>query len=330
MINTKIYNQRVDFKSMISIYTPFKKSCIKVLKDNYQGRCYKGAYIIDIESILKNSDLEISRNHLDGRGSSFVMFKANVIQRDEGDLVAKCKIIKRKDGRMFAETKYSNVILLNHDLLKIVKEGDIIPIIVKKSRYTPLRNKISVFAVPFVPQISANTYIYVCDGSLTSVEVQKLNTYITQMGEINSLIKKLKPADEKKFSYYNEIFYPFKNVKKPKLLENKNVILLDILTMKFEADKDVSRIIISCDEINKSKSFVLSTTISWLDSVKKSIEKDKSNSKSTILNDKPYVIFESLYIERIKYLLFLKDMVQSYELPKEKNIYWRSLKEYKR
>ena len=57
--------------------------------------------------------------------------------------------------------------------------------------------------------------------------------------------------------------------------------------------------------------------------------KNGGTLKYIIINENPYIIFELLYIKYIKYLLFIKDIIKEYEFPKDNNIYWKSLKEYK-
>ena len=166
MITTKYFTKRLDIKDVNLLYKPKEDSCLKILTDIYRGRCLDGAYIIDIDSIVKISNVDISQDHPDARGLVCVMFKAQIILQGVDDLIAQCKIIRRKEDRLFAETKYSNIILPPHDLLKVVKPGDSIPVIIKKSRYTLLRNKISVFAVPYTPSAPIKNYIYVLENSI--------------------------------------------------------------------------------------------------------------------------------------------------------------------
>jgi len=333
MITTKIYNQRIDFKDVNSIYRPREKSCMLKLRDNYKGRCYKGAYIVDIQSIIKISDVEISQNHSDARASLCVVFKAQVIQREENNAIAKCKIIKRKGDRTFAETQYSNVILLNHDMLKIVKEKDIIPIIIMQNRHTILGDKISIFAKPYTPHVPNKNYIYVITDPMSKYEIHKIKTYISQIEELRKWLKKLEPANMKKFTAFDNIFYPFKKQKEPKLLENKNISVTDMFSINLESFKN--SIIIISPEIKKSKLFALHANISALDSIKKLLEKNKTQnssyslSKYIIISEKAYIVLEIIYIKYIKYILFLRDMIKEYGFPEENNIYWKNLKEYK-
>ena len=329
MTDIKIYNQRINLKDVNEIYKTKEKSCMKKLRDNYKGKCYKGAYIIDILSLLEISNVEISRNHTDARALMDVRFEAQVIQRTENDLIAKCKIFKRKGNKIFAKTDYSDVILLQHEILKIVQDNDIIPIIVIKSRYTVLKDRLSIFAVPFVPYVPVKNYIYVMENSLNNDEIKKLKSYNLQLNELKDWIKKLNSTDKKKFTAFDNLFYPFKKQKKPQLLENKNISLLDLSTINLNAFK--SGILIPSPEIINSKLFILNSEISNLSSIKSMIEKNENKKmivKYIVIHEKSYIVFELLYIKFIKYLIFIKDMVKEYNYPKEDNIYWKNLKEY--
>ena len=127
-----------------------------------------------------------------------------------------------------------------------------------------------------------------------------------------------------------DIYYPYKNKKIPHLLKisKLKLKLLEITLIKIE--NPIKFILVKSDEINKSKSFVLYTEINKLEEIKKytNINEQKSEYNYNIINDPPFVVLESLYISYIKYIVFLIEMTEKYEYPKD-TIYWKSIKDYK-
>jgi len=328
MASIKIYNQKIDLKDVDLIYMPKEKACMKLLQETYQNKCFKSSYILEIKNIIKISDVSISAYHLDVRGEVWVTFTAEVIRYSENDLIADCKISKKIRNRVFAETKYGNVILLNHELLKLIKEDEHIPIIVKRARYETLRNNISIFAIPFTPSLPISRNMYVLTESMSTEEIDKISSYIDCIKELEEWIKKLKTADVKKYKQFDKLFYPFKKPKKPTLLttNKKDVSLLNYFTMNY--DKPIANIIIiPSPEISQSEPFVLKANIESRKSIEDSIK--KQTQIWNIVEERSYVVFESLLISHIKYLTFLRDMVKNYDLFKETSSYWKAMISYK-
>ena len=272
MITSVIYNEKIDLKHTNLIYQPKEKACMSVLKEIYINRCFKGSYILDIDNIIKISDVIISPYHLDVRGIVWITFVAKVIRYIENDLISDCKIVRKKD-KVFANTKYGNIIILDHEILRLLKEGDYLPIIVKKTAYKPLEKNISIFAFPFIPSVSLKSYMYIITKSLSNQEIDKLKYYINEIKNIKNLIKNFKSEDTKKFKAFDELFYPYKTQKKPSLFNIKNHIkLLDFISINYDNYKKISSvptIIIPCSEINLSQSFVLSADIKSKDIIEK-------------------------------------------------------------
>jgi len=192
MISTKIYNQRLDLKDVDLIYDTKEKSCMKLLKEIYKSKCFKGSYILDIIEIIKSSDTSLSTYHLDVRGDIWVTFTAKIIEYPEDDLISNCKIIRKIEDKVFAKVSHGIVRLLTHDLVRLVKEGDTIPIIVKKSKYMPLRDSISIFAIPFTPSISMNRYVYVLIQPMNPDEIKKMKLYVEHAKKLKEWGTKLK------------------------------------------------------------------------------------------------------------------------------------------
>ncbi len=328
MTSIKIYNQKIDLKDVDIIYEPKEKACMKKLREIYQNKCFEGSYILEIKNIIKISDVSISSYHLDVRGELWVTFTAEVVQYSENDLIADCKISKKIGNKVFAKTEYSNVILLSHDLSKLIKEGEHIPIIVKRAGYKILKNNISIIALPFTPSVPIHKSMYILVDNMSAEEINKIKSYIDSAKALKEWIKKLNTANAKKYKQFDKLFYPYKKPKKPSLLttNKKDINLLDFFALNY--DKLASNIIIiPSPEISHSEPFVLKANIDSRKSIEANIK--KQTQKWNIIEEKSYVVFESLLISYIKYLNFLKDMVNNYDLFKESSPYWKAMMSYK-
>ena len=93
---------------------------LKMIKKYHEGKCYLGSYIKEIESIIKLGDVEISRNHMDCRGTVNILFKASIIQREKNDLIADCKIDILEDERIFGKSMYGRIMIEKHSIFKTI------------------------------------------------------------------------------------------------------------------------------------------------------------------------------------------------------------------
>ena len=326
----KVYSSRFDINDVNKLYNPIKNECMNILKENYEGKCFQGSFIKKIKSILKLSSVKISQNHSDGRGSVCIQFEAIIIQKEKNDIITDCTIIAKKDKRIFAKNEYSKIMISYHNIFKVIKEYDMIPIKINGSKYTPFQDKISIYASPYLPEIKNVISIYVVDSKLNNKEISKLQSYIDQINILKKKIKNFNNNERKKFNKFADIYYPYKNKKIPHLLKiNKfDIELLDITSIKLNSS--ISYIFIQSDEIEKSKPFILYTKLEKIKDIQKYIQsiEEKSEKKYTIINDSAFIVLEIIYISYIKYTIFLIEMTEIYDYPKD-TLFWNSIKEYK-
>lgn len=326
MIITKIYNQKLDLKNTYEIYGSLENVCIKLLKKIYEGKCFQNTYILEIEKIIRKSDVIISSSYLDVRGCVWVEFLAKAIFYAENDLIANCKIRKKKEGRVFATIDNGEVFLINHELLKMTQEGQTIPIRVKRAGYQPFKNSISIFAIPYVEKAPTINYIYVLKNSITELGLKKIENYSNTIKDLKKKISDLKPPHSKYFKDFEQLFYPFKKQEKPPILSaNKEITLLNFITLDYSKLK-TPVIIIPSFRLNKSSPFVLKADPKSL----KSIE-SKTNTYGgnwSVVEEDTYILFEALLLRYIKYNEFLINMALNYTY-KADNGYWKAIMSYK-
>ena len=328
----KLYKSRYDIINSKDLMEMTEdKDYLKMIKNKHEGTCYLGSYIKEIKSIVRQGNVEISQHHLDCRGIVNIQFEALVIQQEKNDLITDCKIdVKLENERIFGKSSYGRIMFEKHNIFKTIKRGDMIPAKIINSHYAKDSTRISIFATPYIPKFDNNIAIYTIDVKLENKEIEKIHSYIDQMNILKNKIKKFSKNNEKKFNKFVDIYYPYKNKKVPHLLKvNKlKLKLLDINLIKIE--NPIKFILIKSDEIDKSKSFVLYTEINKLEEIRKyiNINEQKSKYKYNIIDEAPFVVLESLYISYIKYIIFLIEMTEIYEYPKD-TIYWKSIKDYK-
>ena len=327
MIITKIYNQKLDLTNTVDIYGSIEKICMNALKNIFEGKCFQNTYILEIEKILRLSDVIISTSYLDVRGCVWVEFLAKALFYTENDLITNCKIRKKKEDRVFATINNGEVFLMNHELLKMTQEGQIIPIRVKRAGYQPFKNSISIFAIPYVETPSVMNYIYVLNNIISPTNLKKIEIYLNTIKDIKKKISDLKSPHSKYFKDFEQLFYPFKKQEKPAILStNKNEItLLDFTNIDYSKLKLPIIIIPDC-KINKSQPFVLKGELKCLKSIESKIK--TYENKWDIVKDDTYVVFESLLLQYIKYNEFLINMALEYAY-KEDDAYWKAIKSYK-
>lgn len=174
-----------------------------LLKNKFNGRCYKSAYIEDVKAIIERSPLYCKPNSLDGSLSVTIGFTAACIVYETGEVLHNCSVITVTDkDTIIAKTSICSIGIRNVTKIDIFKAGDIIPVVINMVKYTPFEVMISASAVPLIP-IPKPEIIYVVEGNEVLPESSTI-------GEIKELEQKISTFDNKAIKFFTNLLYPKK------------------------------------------------------------------------------------------------------------------------
>ena len=315
MLVKKILETYLDIGNPSEIFsTNINETIINKLHKKFVGICYDSCLILKINKIIRRSYIYM-KDTLDGDTNLSVLFEVDCIVYLKDEIINGCKIIKKEtNGIIHATSKYTGIQLNIQPAVSIFKEGEIIPVIVKRVRYNISQNSISVLAMPFMP-IDHNIEYYKIKGSLNTSERDNLQLLSDEIKETEEKFKKLSTGDKKIYKFFND------------LLKQKNVSALKIDTKKF-VDKSTPINISEMLELNSGIIYKKYTsyddnTITHGTVVNDEMKNDEM--KNDFIEETPYIIFNTILINHIMHLQTLQEFLNYYstfaDVQNSKNIW---------
>ena len=211
---------------------------ISKLTDKFVGVCYMSCYVIKINKIIRRSYIYM-KDTLEGDSHTNIMFEVDAIVYQKNEIINGCHIIKKEpNGIIHGKSTYAGIQLSIQPNMSIFKEGDIVPVIVKRVRYNVNQTSMSVLAVPFIP-IQYQPIYYSTNGSLSKIQTAELKSLLDQIKIEQSKLKNLNANDKKITSFFIDLLSPSKSLDPTKVSDNqklsiaksKKIDILDILEL---------------------------------------------------------------------------------------------------
>jgi nitrate reductase NapAB chaperone NapD len=150
------------------------------------------------------------KDTLDGDAHTNIMFEVDAIVYQKNEIINGCRIIKKEpNGIIHGKSPYAGVQLSIQPNMSIFKEGDVVPVIVKRVRYNVNQIAASVLAIPFIPIPFEQTY-YNITGVLTKQQTDTIKNMITQINTVEEKIKNMNNDDKKIYSFFVDLISPSK------------------------------------------------------------------------------------------------------------------------
>lgn len=175
---------------------------LKILHDQYVGKCYLRCFVIRIVEIVKRNSPIVEQMRNSGSTRIPIIFKVEGIIYDINEIIPDAKIIKiLEDGNIILENKYAKIMMQYDPKLQHFKKNDIIPVRVVGSEYIAYRSSCSVIATAFIP--------YVGDVSPREITFTKSDM---ENVDVISLLEKLENAHKRlslqKYKQWVELLDP--------------------------------------------------------------------------------------------------------------------------
>lgn len=230
----KILETRLDIQNTNDIYcADYNSKLVNLLKERYNGRCYKSIYILDILRIVRRNTLICKNKVLDGSLYIDITFEVSGIVYEKGDIIHKCKIIQiNNNGTMHAKSEYASLIIKNISGAIVFKEFEEIPVIVNVVRYGIFDNEISISAIPLVPIIKKSTIFKIIEQHDKGIKnYNELFDFAELQKNIDS-VKNIAKSNKTVYTFFKDLLYPFKKVKTLKVGKSLKIELQSLLELK--------------------------------------------------------------------------------------------------
>jgi hypothetical protein len=312
----------MDISDPKELFSPNRENMIiEKLSAKFVGVCYMSCFVVKINKIIRRSYIYM-KDTLDGDAHTNIMFEVDAIIYQKNEIINGCKIIKKEpNGIIHGKSKYAGVQLSIQPNMLIFKEGDIVPVIVKRVRYNINQTAISVLAAPFIPANNDQIY-YNIIGSLSNQQLGELKSVLEQIKSEEEKIKKLNVNDKKIYTFFNDLLSPLKisNNKDVQFKNVKKVNIHDILELKMGIIykpklkyNDPTIYFSSIDTTNTD--VVVSSDLSSIATEKmenNKITERKNHTLNNIVDESAYIIFYSILINYLSTIQSLLDFINQY------------------
>lgn len=309
----KILETYMDITDPKDIFSPNRDSMImEKLIDKFVGVCYMSCFIVKINKIIRRSYIYM-KDTLDGDSHTNIMFEVDAIVYQLNEIINGCKIIKKEpNGIIHGKSEYAGIQLSIQPNMSIFKEGDIVPVIVKRVRYNVNQNAVSVLAVPFIP-MNLDIIYYNIHGVMSKQQTDDIKHMLEQISIEEQKINNLNVNDKKIYKFFADLINTntvnndeFKNAKKisiHNILDIKSGILF-----KLENKYDDSMI------YHSETPDVISNITNITEEEKGSINSEKKpvSKINNIVDESIYIAFYSLLIRYLTNLQSLQNFIVQY------------------
>ena len=320
MIIKKILETYMDITDPKDIFSPNRDIMImEKLTAKFVGVCYMSCFVVKINKIIRRSYIYM-KDTLDGDAHTNVMFEVDAIVYQKNEIINGCNIIKKEpNGIIHGKSDHAGIQLSVQPNLSIFKEGDVVPVIVKRVRYNINQMAASVLAVPFIPMPYEPVY-YNITGSLTKLQTDDLKSLLIQIKMEEEKIKKLNTTDKKIYTFFNDLISPskvtkdldkaFKNTKKvniSSILELKNCL---VYKPDLKYDDDTLHYV---DDQHKTENMISSLeTISEDQNGSTNSVKKQVSASNNIVDESIYIVFYSLLLKYLTNIQSLQSFLIQY------------------
>ncbi|MCK4967653.1 MAG: hypothetical protein KAS12_01245 [Candidatus Aenigmarchaeota archaeon] len=220
MFIQKIYEVNLAIEDPI-LFMSKESNLIFLLKNKFEGKCFKSSLILEICKIIKQSECMITQNDMSASGIISVQFEAMAMIYEKGEVINDCKFVINDDLAMILSGKKCTIFMNNTPMTESYKIGQKISIIVNWSRYETNKGLISISGVPYLHNMFGNERYMKCVGDLSEEAIEAvMERYM------NVKVKFDKIKTDKHFEHFEKLTDSYKTQQAkeldPKVLLSKS------------------------------------------------------------------------------------------------------------
>ncbi len=207
MIILKTISTAIDIQDCIGIYMD-PDNILRRVESTFQGKCYMGAYILQIKRIIRISECEINQDGAPSAGRISIIFEALVLVYVRGEIINGCTVKNRVSDMLVCDTAYANICVNKHPLAGSITPGQIISVRVISTKYQIGAVKVSINASIYLPQTESIIYKI---GPITPDIKAFLGNVLARIKDEEAGIDKLKETNPKALNFFTQILYAYRS-----------------------------------------------------------------------------------------------------------------------
>ena len=201
MIITRIIEKSFNPGEPLYFFTDVERNLMNLLKETFEGKCYKGCFITKILKIIDTFDGLISSDEPDCTVSINVRFEVEAIIYTNGEIVPNCVLSKILSGKRFFISSISNnkskvaILIDENNFNRVIREGQSAPIRVTNATFKIGNNTVFAKGELYLPKKPEIYTIKVDDleeylkSEKDKVKVLKNN--LEKLKNANNIVKKI-------------------------------------------------------------------------------------------------------------------------------------------
>lgn len=178
------------------------------LRKVFEGKCYKSSLIRRITRIVRRGWIKPAQNLTDGSSDVNVIFEAEAIVYNEGDIITDC-VVKNveRSGELICKSEHAAIHIRGNVTLRGIQTGQTIPVRVVSVRYSVGKDSITINGTPYFHPMTF--FLYKTDitpGKVPAEVIELLRSLHKNAIEAENKFSELDPKLRK---FFTETFYPF-------------------------------------------------------------------------------------------------------------------------
>lgn len=210
MIITKIITVGVDLQNPINVYSDINANMLNILNNRYKESCYAGCYILEVTKIIEMSDCYINQDGAPTFGTVNVRFAVRAISLLPGEVINGCKVCNKDERSIVCSTPYASIIMSANPSLESITAGQIISVMVGSTKYNIGAKKITVNAIPFMPNKVITIYKCVATAEPMGPYFEWLMELIDEEEKRSAAVRE---ANKRGWEFFSGLLYAYE--KKP-------------------------------------------------------------------------------------------------------------------
>lgn len=212
MLIKKVVEVGLDIQNCINVYSD-ADNIKNILAEKFEGRCFRGCFIKSVDKVIRRGECVINQDGEPTFGTIPVVFEVTAVVYAEGEIINGCTVNnKGSNGIIICKTDIADILLNSHKSLESIQNGQIISVRVGMVRYNQGAKKISVNAMPFLPNRVQVMY-KITPPSIVKTEL--FNNVLQRIEFEEAEMTRLKTENIRAWDIFNQMLYAWKEEQKP-------------------------------------------------------------------------------------------------------------------
>lgn len=230
---TKVYETLLNI-SAAEMFQDIDEVIMMNLRKNFEGRNRSKSFVTKVNKILQRSQCVLDKSKSDGSGRVSVRFTADAIIFAVDDILPRCEILRIEKQQIICKyDEYTIVVIKGDRNMPMLKAGDLIPAIVRRTSYLQEKLMVTVFA-DLYRGASPGTLVYIVATDKAVPTAEELVILQKREAELADVIKAyeevVKTADNNEMlETIENAYYPYKKSPESILSSIKFAAILDAL-----------------------------------------------------------------------------------------------------